>query len=463
MYVGNGMRLAVEAIVSFDLILPNELVIILDNFHYALSITRGVVSFSRLIDNGYMHTFVDYGIYVMNDDVFYFNAIPHDGIDEIDMHNLYPNNSLTLIEASGSHTFHEASGSNVGLELLKELDTQPSNETSEQHDEVKHNEVEPHVEEHKLGDLNEPRDYKAALSYPEYDKWVDAMNVKMQSMKDNQDLGEAAYIIGIKIIRDGSKRLISLSQSASFDKILKKFKLEISKRGKRGNVPMQEKPNLSKAQDMVLVYGGNPENELKVTSYTNGSFQTDKDDTKSQSRYVFVLNGGAVEWKSAKQSTIAISSIESEYIVVAKPSMKVVWMRKFIDELGNVMPTNKRPIKISLDAGKFNETAPRKLYCIFLMNGFHVVVLLAVASAVHVTQGLLIRHEKSSTKGLDYLYQKYCWNILVGSTSYTLEIHKLPFLEQPIPTMPVPPAGQVTRSDVLATHSTWVNAQKEIA
>nr|GFB09691.1 hypothetical protein [Tanacetum cinerariifolium] len=91
MYVGNGMRLAVEAIVSFDLIFPNELVIILDNFHYALSITRGVVSLSRLIDNGYMHTFVDYGIYVMNDDVFYFNAIPHDGIDEIDMHNLYPN------------------------------------------------------------------------------------------------------------------------------------------------------------------------------------------------------------------------------------------------------------------------------------------------------------------------------------------------------------------------------------
>nr|GEY36314.1 zinc finger, CCHC-type [Tanacetum cinerariifolium] len=40
---------------------------------------------------------------------------------------------------------------------------------------------------------------------------------------------------------------------------------------------------------------------------------------------------------------------------------------------------------------------------------------------------------------------------------------KLPFLEQPIPTMPVPPAGQVTPSDVLATHSTWVKAQTEIA
>ncbi|GKC21946.1 hypothetical protein Tco_1024096, partial [Tanacetum coccineum] len=40
---------------------------------------------------------------------------------------------------------------------------------------------------------------------------------------------------------------------------------------------------------------------------------------------------------------------------------------------------------------------------------------------------------------------------------------KLPFLEQPIPVMLVPPAGQVLPSDVLYTHSTWVKASKEIA
>nr|GFC74282.1 zinc finger, CCHC-type [Tanacetum cinerariifolium] len=39
---------------------------------------------------------------------------------------------------------------------------------------------------------------------------------------------------------------------------------------------------------------------------------------------------------------------------------------------------------------------------------------------------------------------------------------KLPFLKQPIPAMPVPLAGQVTPPDVLATHSAWVKAQKEI-
>ncbi|GJY69939.1 hypothetical protein Tco_0472921 [Tanacetum coccineum] len=40
------------------------------------------------------------------------------------------------------------------------------------------------VEEYELGDLNEPPNYKAALSDP--DKWLEAMNVEMQSMKDNQ-------------------------------------------------------------------------------------------------------------------------------------------------------------------------------------------------------------------------------------------------------------------------------------
>ncbi|GKF39246.1 retrotransposon protein, putative, ty1-copia subclass [Tanacetum coccineum] len=42
------------------------------------------------------------------------------------------------------------------------------------------------VEEHKLGDLGEPANYKAALLDPESDKWMNAMNMEMQSMKDNE-------------------------------------------------------------------------------------------------------------------------------------------------------------------------------------------------------------------------------------------------------------------------------------
>ncbi|GKB21343.1 zinc finger, CCHC-type containing protein, partial [Tanacetum coccineum] len=42
------------------------------------------------------------------------------------------------------------------------------------------------VEEYELGDLNEPPNYKATLSYLKFDKWLEAINTKMQSMKENQ-------------------------------------------------------------------------------------------------------------------------------------------------------------------------------------------------------------------------------------------------------------------------------------
>ena len=46
-----------------------------------------------------------------------------------------------------------------------------------------------------------------------------------------KDLDEAAYILGIKIYRDRSRRLIGLSQSTYLDKVLNKFKMEQSKMG----------------------------------------------------------------------------------------------------------------------------------------------------------------------------------------------------------------------------------------
>nr|GEV49668.1 hypothetical protein [Tanacetum cinerariifolium] len=201
------------------------------------------------------------------------------------------------------------------------------------------------AEEHSLGDLNIPINYKAAMLDLESNKWLDAMNAKMQSMIDNKvwvlvdlpsncktvgtkgytqlyevdyeetfspvaeirairilisiaafydyeiwqmevktaflngyldeniymasgsnvtflilyvddiiimgnhipssqsvknyfgkcfamkDLREAAFIFGIKIYKDRSKRLIELSQSAYMDKILKRYKMDNSKRG----------------------------------------------------------------------------------------------------------------------------------------------------------------------------------------------------------------------------------------
>src|SRR3954467_8513574 len=65
-----------------------------------------------------------------------------------------------------------------------------------------------------------------------------------------KDLGEASYILGIKIYRDRSRRLIGLSQSTYLDKILKKFKMDGSK---KGFLPMLQGKTLSKTQSPASV------------------------------------------------------------------------------------------------------------------------------------------------------------------------------------------------------------------
>jgi hypothetical protein len=73
---------------------------------------------------------------------------------------------------------------------------------------------------------------------------------------------------------------------------------------------------------MFLIYGG--ETELVVRGYTDASFQTDHDDLRSQSGFVFVLNGGAVSWKSYKQETAADSTTEAEYIAASEAAKEGV-------------------------------------------------------------------------------------------------------------------------------------------
>ncbi|GJS51493.1 retrotransposon protein, putative, ty1-copia subclass [Tanacetum coccineum] len=62
-----------------------------DKCHHAPSILRGVVSVHRLVENRFVQRFTDFGISVSKNNIHYFNAIPCNGIYEIDMHNLVPN------------------------------------------------------------------------------------------------------------------------------------------------------------------------------------------------------------------------------------------------------------------------------------------------------------------------------------------------------------------------------------
>lgn len=57
-------------------------------------------------------------------------------------------------------------------------------------------------------------------------------------------------------------------------------------------------------------------------------------DWKSTSGYIFLLNGGAVSWASRKQSVVALSSMEAEYIALTQAVKEVLWLRTLFIELG---------------------------------------------------------------------------------------------------------------------------------
>ncbi|GJW88137.1 retrotransposon protein, putative, ty1-copia subclass [Tanacetum coccineum] len=217
------------------------------------------------------------------------------------------------------------------------------------------------TEEHSLGDLNVPTSYKAVMldsesnnwkvdyketfspvadirairilisiaAYYDYEIWKmdikiaflngyldeDIYMVQPEGFVDPyiQDLRGSTFILGNQYLyRDRSKRLIRLGQNAYIDKILKRYKMDNSKRGHilictRPDVEFaqnitsrfQQNPGechwtavqnilkyLRNTKDMFLVYGGNPEAELRVDCYCNARFETDIDAMKSLTGYV---------------------------------------------------------------------------------------------------------------------------------------------------------------------------------
>nr|GEU45119.1 putative RNA-directed DNA polymerase, eukaryota, reverse transcriptase zinc-binding domain protein [Tanacetum cinerariifolium] len=135
----------------------------------------------------------------------------------------------------------------------------------------------------------------------------------LQSVKDclrkclaMKDLGEVAFILGIKIYRD---RLdLNNTQGALTPKEVKRMQNVPYASANPGKCHWTAMKNILKylrnTKDMFLVYGGNPKDELRFDYYCDAGFKTDRDDTKSQTGYVLILNRGTVDWKSSNERVI---------------------------------------------------------------------------------------------------------------------------------------------------------------
>ena len=76
--------------------------------------------------------------------------------------------------------------------------------------------------------------------------------------------------------------------------------------------------------------------DLIPIGYTDSNFQSDLDFRKSTPSCVFTLGGGAISYRSVKQSYIADSTMEAEYAAASKVAKEAVWLKKFLSDLGVV-------------------------------------------------------------------------------------------------------------------------------
>ena len=72
--------------------------------------------------------------------------------------------------------------------------------------------------------------------------------------------------------------------------------------------------------------------------YIDYDFQLDRESKMSTFRYVFTLGGGAISWRSVKQSNIADSTMEAEYIAASEAAKEAVWLKNFLLDL-EVVPS----------------------------------------------------------------------------------------------------------------------------
>jgi len=71
-----------------------------------------------------------------------------------------------------------------------------------------------------------------------------------------------------------------------------------------------------------------------LKGYTDADMAGDLDNKKSTTGYLFTFSGGAISWQSKLQKCVALSTTEAKYIAATEAGKKMVWLKRFLQELG---------------------------------------------------------------------------------------------------------------------------------
>ena len=212
---------------------------------------------------------------------------------------------------------------------------------------------------------------------------------------DMKDMGEASYVIGIKIHRVKFKGILGLSQETYINKVLERFQIKNCSpsvspivKGDRFNLNQCPKNDLEREQmknipyasaigslmyaqvctrpdiaffvGMLGQYQSNPSldhwrvakkvmrylqetkdyklmyrrtRNLEVIGYSDSDFAGCVNSCKSTSGYIFIFADGAISWKSVKKTLTATSTMEAEFIYCFEATSHGVWLKSFISGL----------------------------------------------------------------------------------------------------------------------------------
>ena len=90
---------------------------------------------------------------------------------------------------------------------------------------------------------------------------------------------------------------------------------------------------LKGTQDYGLLYMRDSTVSDVFVGYSDSDFGGDSDDRRSTSGYIFQIGGAGISWRSKKQTCVALSTAEAEYIALSHATQEAVWLRQLASDL----------------------------------------------------------------------------------------------------------------------------------
>jgi hypothetical protein len=115
---------------------------------------------------------------------------------------------------------------------------------------------------------------------------------------------------------------------------------------------------LAGTQDHGLTYSDGQPDSLRLLAYCDADWAGDSSDARSTSGVLFMLANSAVQWSSQKQSNVACSSSEAEYIAASEAARENYSLRVFLADVDAAQPEptplhidNQTAIRMALEEG----------------------------------------------------------------------------------------------------------------